>query len=279
MDEVGEMSLPEPPIWLRTSCGFTGKKTTNGVSSRYILWNLIRATEPVAIFVFGLCSITKTEEGAVFLHSPPSAGDWFTLWHCVVVAFVSLVLFMQVVIYSKTWWTRIKLVLSYIAFLLVSIVPVVVDAIWPLAIDSDNHLDREVVLSVFYAVHSMLIYQIIAALCIFGISLQARRVLAAPVPNALSLPGLAAQAVVYALLTVAWVFSLSLSIPSTFYFWFMVNGWIILDALVFSLGQALILGLALRRRSRGKGSGHVSPELGSEREREPLLGHRVDDEE
>ncbi|KAL4905056.1 hypothetical protein BDW74DRAFT_18632 [Aspergillus multicolor] len=282
-DDMSKMWLPEPPIWIRSillvltvasyapqTRRFHRKKTTDRVSSRYILWNLIRATEPVGIFAFGLYLIPKLDDGVIFLHFPPSAGDHFTLWHCVVVAFMSLILFMQVVIYTKTWGKRIKLVLSYIIFLLVSIAPPIYQAICPL--DVENNRDQDILLMLYYAPHSMLIYFILAGLSVLGIFIQARGALAAPLPNALSLQGLAAQAVVYALLTVSWMFSLTFSIPWTFYFWFMVNRWIIFDSLVFSLGQALLLGLALRRRRAGKAAGEVSPEFGGDREREPLLG-------
>lgn len=67
------------------------KQTTRGIDSLYILWNLISATEQLTIYIYLL--FTEYErEGNIFLHSPPSAGDWFSLCHCAAVTILFLTL-------------------------------------------------------------------------------------------------------------------------------------------------------------------------------------------
>jgi hypothetical protein len=115
------MSLPQPPLWCRVYAYFNKtspqyftdlisilliltvgsflpqilrfqtKQTTNGVSSLYVLWNLIQATEQFTIYIYAI--FTEGEpDGSMFLHSPPSAGDRFSLWHCAVVTILFLTL-------------------------------------------------------------------------------------------------------------------------------------------------------------------------------------------
>jgi uncharacterized protein with PQ loop repeat len=115
------MSLSGPPIWCRVYAYFNEtppkfytdinsilliltvgsflpqilrfqtKQTTSGVSSLYILWNLIHATEQFTIYVYAI--FTEGEpDGSIFLHSPPTVGDRFSLWHCAVVTILFLTL-------------------------------------------------------------------------------------------------------------------------------------------------------------------------------------------
>jgi uncharacterized protein with PQ loop repeat len=70
---------------------FQTKQTNNGVSSLYILWSLIHATEQLTIYVYIIFTEPETD-GSMFLHSPPSAGDQFSLWHCAVVTMLFLTL-------------------------------------------------------------------------------------------------------------------------------------------------------------------------------------------
>lgn len=67
------------------------RQTTRGVDSLYILWNLISTTEQLTIYIFLLITVYEPE-GNVFLHSPPSAGDWFSLCHCAVATILFLTL-------------------------------------------------------------------------------------------------------------------------------------------------------------------------------------------
>src|SRR4051812_5613912 len=92
--------------------------------------------------------------------------------------------FTQVLLYSDSS-SRASLVARYTSFLLVSIIPLICDAI--LRIDDGG---RKFWSAVFYALHSMLIYPILTALGVWGIYRQACEIFVVPFPNALSLQGL-----------------------------------------------------------------------------------------
>ncbi|KAJ5157177.1 uncharacterized protein N7482_008277 [Penicillium canariense] len=277
------MSLPEPHIWCRitllilTVASFLPqilriqrKQSTHGVSPLCTLWNLIRATEQFTLFVYALYTAYEPN-GTVLLHSPLSQGDRFNLWHCAVVTAPFLALFTQFLLYSDR---KISLLTGYISFLLVSIVPLIIDAISPI----DDDLARRIFSSMFGEIHVMIIFPILTFLGFCGIYCQAREILAVPFPNSLSQLGLAIQAVVFTLVSVTWIWSLKFPYETwngeyswnNFNGWYYTVGWIIFDHFVFALGQAVLLGLALHRSSSCKVS--IRGEGG---ETEPLLGNIV----
>ncbi|KAJ6127294.1 hypothetical protein N7523_002906 [Penicillium sp. IBT 18751x] len=242
------------------------KQTTSGVSSHYVLWNLICATEQLAIFIFLLFNAYDPEGGTIFLHTPPSAGDWFGLCHCAVVTILFLTLFVQVLLYSNR---RVFLIASYISFLLVSIVPLIIDAIAPFDVEGPPWF-----FAFYFALQSMLLYQVTTALVILGIYRQAREILTVPFPNALSLQSLAAQATVFILITVTWLWSLPFPWEEwdgivdwhRFSIWYGATGWVVIDNFFFAFGQVLLLILALCRLSSHKATMQQGDET------EPLLG-------
>ena len=122
----------------------------------------------------------------------------------------------------------------------------------------------------------MLIYPILTVLSFVGIYCQARETLIIPFPSALSLSGLAAQAVVFTLISVMWIWALPFPYEMVheefswhvFSLWYGIAGWNIIDSFVFAIGQALLLVLGLHCSS--------SSEAGvREGETEPLLGNIV----
>lgn len=120
----------------------------------------------------------------------------------------------------------------------------------------------------------MLIYPIGTILGFVGIYHQAREILTTPFPNALSLSGLAAQGVVFTLVSVTLIWALPFPYEKSdgevswrsFSVWYGFIGWIIVDNFVFAIGQAVLFALSLHRSSSSKNSA-----LGGETE--PLLGH------
>ncbi|KAJ5199827.1 hypothetical protein N7491_009376 [Penicillium cf. griseofulvum] len=182
-----------------------------------------------------------------------------------------LTLFTQVLLYSNRS-SKISLVARYTSFLLVSIIPLISDAI--LTIDDEP---RRMLSAAFYALHSMIIYPILTAIGVWGIYRQAREIWTVPFPNALSLKGLAMQAIVFMLVSVTWIWSLPFPYEkfsrrdlnwASLSVWYGVIGWIISDSFVFAVGQAGLLLLALYRSSS-----KASIQRGSETE--PLLGHQT----
>lgn len=270
------------------------KRTTNGVSPLFVLCNLILATEKLTIYIYGIFTEGQPD-GGIFLHYPPSAGDRFSLWHCVVVAILFLIpwdnalhdlipadsanlipvsRFIQMLFFIR-YRSSIILIASYTGFLLISIVPLVWDAISPM----DDEQGRELWSAIFYGVHSMLICPILTILGIWGFYRQAREIYAVPFPNALSLHGLAVQAIVFTFVFGTWIFCLPFPYEKIdigrdlnwggFTIWFQAIGFIIVDNFVFAVGQAVLLFLALRRSSSSKASVQLSGET------EPLLGQHT----
>jgi hypothetical protein len=151
-------------------------------------------------------------------------------------------------------------------------IPLIYDAILP--IDDEG---RRFWSAVFYALHSMIIYPILTALGVWGIYRQACEIMIVHFPNALSLQGLAMQAIVFTLVSVMWIFSLPFPYEkmggiwdlrwANFSAWYGAIGWIIIDSFVFALGQAVLFILAWHHSS----SRQATIQRG--RETEPLLGH------
>jgi hypothetical protein len=166
---------------------------------------------------------------------------------------------------------RASLIAAYACYLFVSIIPLpwILEATSPF-----QGLDQQFFASIFYAVHSMLISPILTILGFMGIYYQAREILATTFPNALSLSGLAAQAVVFTLVSVTLIWALPFPYEKwdgefswrNVSVWYGFIGWIIVDNFVFALGQAVLLALGLHRSSSSKDSA-----LGGETE--PLLGN------
>ncbi|GFF25739.1 hypothetical protein IFM46972_01525 [Aspergillus udagawae] len=273
-------SLPEPPLWWRVILLILAvgsflpqillirrKQTINGISSLNVLLNLIIATEHLSIYIF-ILFVLGEQGGPLFLHFPASAGDRFSLWHCAVVTILFLALFSQILFYSNR---RILLVATYTCFLLISVVPLMIINSIPPA----DYQARRFWVAIFYGVHSFYIYPILTALGVLGISRQAREILVAPFPNALSLQGLALQALIFTLVSVTWIPSLPFPYEkleghydwNTFTVWYGTVGFIIFDSFVFALGQTVLLLLALCRSSSSKATIQQGTET------EPLLGH------
>jgi hypothetical protein len=129
--------------------------------------------------------------------------------------------------------------------------------------------------AIFSGVHFIYIHPVLTALGVLGIFCQAREILVAPLPNALSLQGLAMQAIVFMLISVTWIPSLPFPYQkldghydwNTFTFWYGMVGFIIVDSLVFAVGQAVLLLLALHRSPSSKATVQHGTEA------EPLLRH------
>jgi hypothetical protein len=117
-------------------------------------------------------------------------------------------------------------------------------------------------------------YPILTILGFMGIYRQGREITTTPFPNALSLSGLAAQAVVFTLVSVTLIWALPFPYEESdgefswrfFSVWYGVIGWTFVDNFVFALGQAVLFALGLHRSSLSKDGA-----LGGETE--PLLGN------
>jgi hypothetical protein len=68
----------------------TARKRSSGISTYYVLFNLISATEQFALAFYYV--VNHFERPEFFVHSPVNAGDWINLVQTAVVAVLWLVL-------------------------------------------------------------------------------------------------------------------------------------------------------------------------------------------
>lgn len=146
------------------------------------------------------------------------------------------------------------------SFLLVSVVPAFTDALNP-----GEFEDRRWFGALFFGVHSMFINPIVTIGSILALYAQRQKAFA------LSISGLASQAVVFALVASSWTarvrfpaiegVSLSLLVA-----WYQLVGWAAVDNAIFAIVQFVLLCLA-KQHQRG------SVDIFTRPDEEPLLGH------
>ncbi|KAH8709945.1 hypothetical protein GQ44DRAFT_742971 [Phaeosphaeriaceae sp. PMI808] len=247
------MALPEAPNWLRifllilSVLSFIPQfrhtihtRNSTGISIGYALLNLISATEQFSLTFFLL---VNSNDSYFFIHDPINAGDWLNFAQLTVVALLWLSL-------SKS------LVLGiYLIFLLISIVPAMVDAITRA---DDKNLGK-LEIKLFIAAHYVIMPWLITFFNVVALFFQATKILSLPPNQALSLKGLAAQAVIFALLGITWVSRVRFpyndytGVTGNFLMdWFRLVGWTVVDSIIFSIGQAVLLWIILCRVALGK---------------------------
>lgn len=71
-------------------CRTVARRQSSGISTYYILFNLISATEQFALAFFFV--VNNFEEPDFFVHSPVNAGDWMNLVQTAVITLLWLAL-------------------------------------------------------------------------------------------------------------------------------------------------------------------------------------------
>ncbi|KAL0939951.1 uncharacterized protein CTRU02_206561 [Colletotrichum truncatum] len=285
------MGTPNMPNWLRIFLLILGcasfipqlhrfwiRRDTSGISLYYVLANLLVATEIFTISFF-LVINQRVEGSDFFVHHPPDAGDAINLVHFAFIWFLWLAIFVFCLVYpsDQTSPRSKSAVTIFVSFLLISIVPLIADA----TVNDIRERDRRLLLAIFGYIHASFINLVITIFGIMGMYIQIREVYKQPPGSglgALSLQGLAIQSVVFALLGISWIWRLvfpwehldwpeELSLAQLWALamaWFQYAGFPTVDYLVFALGQAFILFLALRRRVTNVSPNETEPLLGSD---------------
>ncbi|KAK7710719.1 hypothetical protein SLS64_005622 [Diaporthe eres] len=140
----------------------------------YVLFNLIVATE---LFTIDLSILTSVDGGDIFVHSPATIGDWLNLAQFGTVWFIASVI--------------------YTCYLLISLVPLIV-----VPASTGPKDDRKWFDALFSGFHIIFLNPPITILGVASLYPQCRAILGRPResgPGALSLLGLAAQAVLFLL--------------------------------------------------------------------------------
>lgn len=147
----------------------------------------------------------------------------------------------------------------YVTFLLISLVPVAVDAAWP-SQDASSH---EWVLALFHGIHTMLINPIVTILILASFFSQRTEILQHPpgtASSSLSLIGLAVQAVVFVVLALAWAWRFVF--PGGYGMtWYQLVGFVAVDHIAFALVQAALLAVAVLHRGQSFTGGETEPLL------------------
>ncbi|KAK3299829.1 uncharacterized protein B0H64DRAFT_379247 [Chaetomium fimeti] len=261
-----------PQLWL-----LWVRKDSSGLSLFYVLWNLIVATELFTLSF--LLVVNYGDPGGpvdIFVHYPLSVGDRINLAQFTVVWVLWVVIFATCLAWrSNTDHGRRKAVSAiYVLFLLISVIPVFVDALREHSTDR-NHTW---VLALFGGLHVLFINPIVNFLGIAALFAQAR-ILMGRTPGsglgALSLVGLATQGATFALLAPLWLWRLWFSwnqIPNQGWLhwqvlgqWFRMVGFVAVDYAVFAGAQSVLLFIAVRRElhNSGASAGETAPLLGN----------------
>ncbi|KAH8903038.1 hypothetical protein BR93DRAFT_981643 [Coniochaeta sp. PMI_546] len=255
-------------LWMR--------RDSSGISLYYVLCNLIVATELFTISFFYVVN-NRVEGSQFFVHNPPNVGDSIDLAQFALIWVLWLLLFTACLAYpsDRDRDSRTTVSAIYVSFLLISLVPLFVDA----ALDDPADQYHKWGLAFFSGAHIFLVNFIVTMLGFAAPYIQAQTIIARPPgsgPGALSLVGLAAQAVIFALLAPTWLGRLvfpweelgaGLVNWNVLKTWYQLVGFVALDHAVFAIVQAFLLWLAVRHGRDGSPpgvpAGETAPLLGS----------------
>ncbi|ORX95928.1 hypothetical protein BCR34DRAFT_594014 [Clohesyomyces aquaticus] len=108
------------------------RKTSSGISTCYVLFNLISTTEQFTLAFF--CIVNNFDDSDFFVHSPVNAGDWINWAQMAVLGLLWLSLFFVCLYFPsdrRDLSRKLSAIGAYIAFLPISVVPVFADVIEP----------------------------------------------------------------------------------------------------------------------------------------------------
>jgi len=138
---------------------------------------------------------------------------------------------------------------AYITFAIISIVPVLTDAINPA-----EREDRRWFGAIFQYVHAFWINYIVTGFAIGALYFQAREIMGRPSPEALSVIGLIAQSIVFSVVTISWTLRVECPYENLWSVrplaWYELVGWVVVDNAIFAIVQAVLLWVALRHARR-----------------------------
>jgi hypothetical protein len=138
----------------------------------------------------------------------------------------------------------------YIPLLLISVGPIIFESTLPLTGTNSNG-DRRWVTAILSNTHAFLVNPIITIIAILALLPQARETWSRSEPGSLSVDGLAAQAIVFAIAALYWPRRMTLSEDMGFFGWYFLVGWAAVDNFVFAFVQAVLWWISTRPRLSG----------------------------
>lgn len=156
--------------------------------------------------------------------------------------------------------TKSTVVAIYTSFFLISVAPIVIEALSPTPVDPSGPDDRRWFAALFAGAHTIFVNPVVTALSFASLFAQARQAFSSSrySDHVLSYMGLAVQAVIFTVLAVYWAFRLTL--PAGFWkmvtlrslvSWYQLVGWAAVDNAVFAVVQAILLLMGTMARRAG----------------------------
>ncbi|PYH57822.1 uncharacterized protein BO96DRAFT_445266 [Aspergillus niger CBS 101883] len=231
-------------------------KQFTGLSLSYVLCNLMSATEQFTLLVFLL--VNQTENVDV-IHK--TTGDWINLAQLsalLIITRFSLGLYYPSDQHSRG--RKVSALLLYVVHLLISVVPIVADAIdYYLISAGEDVAYRNFGLDIFGGCHYGFIHPATTVVGIYAWFPQNDELRCQTQLHSLSQTGLAAQAVIFAFVAISWTMRTNLydsNLPNLPFWapmpeWFIYVWWAAVDNMIFSCVQTR---LYLRVRHREQSS-------------------------
>ncbi|PYI34930.1 hypothetical protein BP00DRAFT_363570 [Aspergillus indologenus CBS 114.80] len=245
------------------------KKNSTGISLGYVLANLLVVTEDLTKEVYLTLNVPEAAAG-IFTHDPLNTGDWLNFVQVLVTWALFLTLFILCVRLRRQGSDTSPYRNLYILVLLISLVPELIDLLgltretksWP----------RQDLREMFIFTHAVLLTPMATFIGGFSWFLQAAQSRNHVHDTALSLTGLAIQAVVFGFIAISWVFRVvyAETWDPLGLGWYFEYGYPVVNNAVFAGVQFLSLVWALYWRTVGQRP-QTKGKAEREREREPLL--------
>jgi hypothetical protein len=155
------------------------------------------------------------------------------------------------------------MVSMYTAFLLIAIVPILLELPMTPSREGDSMTNRSWLSDVYSVIHANVVHPVVTLLAVASLAPQARQIRASRSLGAVSILGLALQTFMFALLAFAWLLRLQLPRGYRGWRWYFLVGWAAVDDIVFAFVQGTLWWIASSHDTGGS-------LLGSERQ--TLLG-------
>ncbi|KAJ5541197.1 hypothetical protein N7494_006273 [Penicillium frequentans] len=258
------------------------KKTSKGISTDYVFWNLLCATEQFKFFVYLLIA-KHPEQNIPLVYHPPTFGDRLNMYQTAVVWLSFFILFCACLRHApyKSFY-----ITAYAVYIPISIIPPILDVLY--GFPSPDHTYGDPVASGIFFLSMCLLNPLTTVLVVYGVFSQLREVksarcadLSSSPDNALSICGLAVQGVVFTPVAFTWIWRVPIETArlgwgewswpviaiDNLMYWYDLCGFPAFDNGVFAMGQCVLFVSAWRRPKRR----HAV-----DGEQEPLLGrHRT----
>ncbi|OJJ99041.1 hypothetical protein ASPACDRAFT_1857497 [Aspergillus aculeatus ATCC 16872] len=184
-------------------CALWSKKSSTGIYLGYVLANLLVVTEDLTKEVYLTINVPEAAAGT-FKHDPPSTGDWLNFVQGLVTWALFLILYILCVRLRRPGSDTSPYRNLYILALMISLIPELIDMLgltpeiksWP----------RQDLREMFMFPHAVLLTPMATFIGGFSGFLPAAQSRNHVHDTALSLTGLAIQAVLFGFVAISWVF-------------------------------------------------------------------------